>query len=426
MNCKKVLTVLHLGENLLNVQTRYLENAIRDHLTRLRQMVFLVGPRQVGKTTLAKKMLSSVVDGVNYFNWDLADHRKLLSTSIFPGKMRLNQPEQQIIVFDEIHKYPRWKNTLKGLFDLYEPQTHWIVTGSAGLNVYRKGQDSLLGRSFTYHLCPLSVAELAFNGNPKPLSADDLFRHSFAESLPEDQTFFERLLSFSGFPEPYFQANEQFLSQWRTTRLERLLNQDLAATEHLRNLALVEQLMFLLPHRVGSPLSLNNLREDLEVHFNTVKHWLALLERTFYGFTLYPYSSRLSRLIKKEAKWYLWDWTEVKDEGSRFENLVAVHLLKYVSYVNDLGLDRLTLHYIRDKEKREVDFLICKERKPYLLIECKNSSDDPHPALFYFADKLKTARAFQLIANPIRSRSHLKAGIQVDLISAASFLKMLA
>src|SRR3990167_8782865 len=153
--------------------SRYLSAPLRQHLQDNRQMIFLVGPRQVGKTTLAKSFLTPPLPGITYFNWDNTDDRKRLSTQVIPGKLRLDAPNQAVIVFDEFHKYPHWKNALKGLFDLYEPQTHWIVTGSAGLNVYRKGQDSLLGRSFTYHLCPLSVAELPFNGNPKPLSADD-------------------------------------------------------------------------------------------------------------------------------------------------------------------------------------------------------------------------------------------------------------
>lgn len=385
-------------------------------------MVFLVGPRQVGKTTLAKSLLSNPIDGINYFNWDIAAHRKVLSTQIFTDKVDLSGSERRIIVFDEIHKFPRWKNAIKGLFDKYEPNSHWIITGSAALNVYRKGQDSLMGRSFTYHLCPFSVAEALGSAPLKDNPLENLITCEI--SKPDDKTnkIFELLLKFSGFPEPFLKENEAFLRRWRTSRLDRLINQDLAGTESLKNLPLVEQLMFLMPERVGSPLSLNSLREDLEVHFATIKHWVELLERVFYGFKIRPYGGHSARMLKKEAKWYLWDWTEITDEGFRFENLIAVHLMKYVYYVNDLGIDNLSLHFVRDKEKREVDFLICRRKKPFLLIECKLRDQTPSKSLIHFARVLKPKRSIQLTADAIDPVTIRDKDIKVDILPAASFL----
>ena len=389
-------------------------------------MIFLVGPRQVGKTTLAKSFLTPPLPGITYFNWDNTDDRKRLSTQVIPGKLRLDAPNQAVIVFDEFHKYPHWKNALKGLFDLYEPHTHWIVTGSAALNVYRKGQDSLLGRSFTYHLAPFSVAEL-LNLTP-PLSAtpvEHLLEMTPSRAGKEADDAFTHLMQWSGFPEPLFKASPQFLIQWRRSRLDRLINQDLAAIENLRNLSLVETLMFLLPAKVGSPLSIASLREDLNVHFATVKHWLTLLEHVFYGFSLSPYTGNMARALKKERKWYLWDWTELDTPGLRFENLVAVHLWKYVNFVNDTGLGDLSLHYLRDKEKHEIDFIICNKQKPILAIECKNRDQTPSSALAYYGKRLTIPRLIQLVAEPIDPIKVSTNGVTIDLLSAADFLKEL-
>lgn len=404
---------------------RYLKTPLKQHLKTLRQMIFLVGPRQVGKTTLAKQLIPRIIDGVNYFNWDLAKHRTILTRQVFPGKLELSGAGQEIIVFDEIHKYHRWKNALKGLFDKYEPEAHWIVTGSAALNVYRKGQDSLMGRSFTYHLCPLSVAELDKPKRAEVRGIDELSTRKVTKPDAKTQNNFEHLLSFSGFPEPFLKKSPSFLRRWRTARLDRLINQDLAAIENLRHLPLVENLMFLLPERIGSPLSLNSLREDLEVHFATVKHWIKLLERIFYGFSVKPFTGKLARMIKKEVKWYLWDWTEIENEGYRFENLVAVHLLKYVHYINDLGLDDISLHYVRDTNQREVDFLVCRNKKPIILIECKASDASPSKSLAHFSRLLKVQRAIQVTAEPIHPRAVRQQDIQIDIVPASSFLKEL-
>lgn len=348
----------------------------------------------------------------------------LVSTRIFPGKERLDTDDRSIIVFDELHKYPRWKNVLKGLFDVHEPRTHWVVTGSAMLNVYRRGQDSLLGRQFTYHLAPFSVAELLTQGR-QPLLPKALKPASWTAPTPQAAEAMRTLLQFGGFPEPLFRAETGFLTRWRRTRLDRLVNQDLAATETLRFLPLVEQLMFLLPERVGSPLSLNSLREDLEVHFATIKHWMTLLERVFYGFFVRPYGKRSARLLKKEAKWYLWDWTEIVDPGARFENLVAVHLRKYVDYLNDTGEGNLDLCYVRDKEKREVDFLICQDRKPALLIECKLSAAALSPALRYYAALFQVPNALQITQDVVPLQIQRDGTRTLALCSAARFLQEL-
>lgn len=401
---------------------RYLAPVIAEHLKDLRQMVFLTGPRQVGKTTLAKSFLHPVEPGTNYYNWDVTAERKKLLSKIFSGEETLGG--DGIIVFDEIHKYLRWKNTLKGLFDQYEPHTHWIVTGSARLDVYRRGQGSLLGRHFTYHLSPYSVAELVAHTAAVPVG-ELLARASQFENTTTCRDALTVLNKFGGFPEPLFTAKENFLRQWRESRLDRLVNQDLGSLEALRNLPMVEQLMMLLPSRVGSLLSINNLREDLEVHFATVKHWLELLENAYYGFFIRPFSKKTGRMLKKESKWYVWDWSELDDPAARYENLVAVHLRKYVDYMCDTGKAKLSLHFVRDKEKRDVDFVICDSLKPALLVECKLSDAAPADSLLYFARQLKVPAAVQIIMSDVPMRQVAKDPSPIWVMPASRFLSAL-
>lgn len=405
---------------------RYLSEPLKKHLSANRQMAFIVGPRQVGKTTLAESFLKEVKPGWNYFNWDDPRQRKILLQDVFTGRFSFSAQAQPIVVFDEIHKYPRWKNSLKGLFDLHQPNTHWIITGSAALDVYRKGQDSLVGRHFTYHLCPYSVAELlGMAMSPSFVSEIKSSKLVLEKPSQKSQESLEKLFRLGGFPEPLFKEEESFLNQWRTTRIDRLINQDLAALEQLRHLPLVENLVLLLPERVGNPLSINSLREDLNLHFSTVKHWLELLSRVFYGFPIYPYTGKLTRMLKKEMKYYLWDWTEIKDPGYRFENMTAVHLQKWISYLNDTGCGLFSLHYLRDKEKREVDFLICEDRKPLLAVECKYADRKLSPSLCHYAEALKIPYSIQLCFEPAETWVKKNVLGTCHTSSAASFFEKL-
>lgn len=356
------------------MQQRYLKEPIQTVALHRHKMAFISGPRQVGKTTLAKSF-SGDFSHCFYGNWDETQFRRLWIKD--PGQMvsRFDLTKVKdtfLVILDEIHKSKLWKSRLKGFYDSWSNQLQILVTGSARLNVYEKGGDSLMGRYYHFRLHPLSYGELA---RPGPLDPEQwksrLWTSQDVQVFPQ---VMENLIRFSGFPEPYFAANPKIMNLWRTGRQEKIIREDLRDLSRIPELSQVEMLASLLPTKIGSPFSVQSLREDLEVSFDTVKRWLKYLEELYYFFELKPWTKSVTRTLKKEGKIYLYDWTECEDRGPLFENFLAGHLLKAVHYWTDTGEGEFGLHYLRNKEKEEVDFLITRKRKPWLMVEAKNNS----------------------------------------------------
>jgi predicted AAA+ superfamily ATPase len=347
---------------------RYLENPVGNSLGK--KMVFVGGPRQVGKTTFALGFLGEDADETHpaYLNWD--------HPSIPPKVRKAELPAgQPLILFDEIHKYARWRNLLKGIYDTEKSQRQILVTGSARLDYYRKGGDSLAGRYRYFRLHPFSLREV--HRNP---SSSDL----------------EALLKFGGFPEPFLSQNETEHRIWQRDRMARVIRDDLRDLEHVREVSLIEHLSDLLPSKIGSPLSIKSLREDLQIDHKTAERWLQILENLYVCFRLSPYGPPRVRAVKKERKLYLWDWSSVEDLGPRFENLVASQLLKYCHWIEDTEGYSMELRYLRDTAAREVDFVVLKERKPLFAVECKAGEKAISPALRYFAERTPIPRFYQV------------------------------
>jgi predicted AAA+ superfamily ATPase len=396
---------------------RYAASAVEETLAEPK-MAFISGPRQVGKTTLAKEVLTDPESA--YFNWDLERHRRLILRS---GGQFWEEPSGKArarIVLDEIHKYPRWKRLLKGLFDEYRDEVEMIVTGSGRLDAYQKGGDSMFGRYALHRLHPFTVGELLANGRQKVLTPTQ-FEAALgeAERVRGAEAALAQIERFTGFPEPLFAGRTERLNRWRRARRNLVLREDLRDLTRIRELGLVDQLVSLLPERIGSPLSVNALREDLGVAFDTAKAWIDALARLYFVFELRPFAGKLARTLRREAKVYLFDTSEIEDPGARFENLVALHLLKLVDAWNDLGHGDFALAYVRDKERREVDFLVTERRRPYLLVEAKLSDGQPIPALRYFRDRLKAKHAVQVVRTGPARKAH---GVQV--IPADRFLAL--
>ena len=352
---------------------RYLAAQIERDLSR--KMVFVAGPRQVGKTTLARMLLDS---RRGYLNWDVAEDRESI--------LRRELPPGDLLVLDEIHKYRGWRNYLKGLFDGRRRATRILVTGSARLEAYRFGGDSLQGRYHLLRLHPLSAAELDI-GTPGELGD---------------------LLALGGFPEPWFGASRVEARRWARDYRTLLIREEVASLERVQDLGSLELLMLRLPDLVGSPLSVNALREDLRVSHKSVAAWLRVFERLYAIFRLPPFGAPRIRAVKKEQKHYHLDWSLVPDESARFENLVACHLLKWVHFRQDaLGLD-VELRYFRDTDGREVDFVIVDRDRPILCVECKWNDAPVDRSLRYFKARFPDCDAWQISA--VGTKDYLGAG----------------
>jgi hypothetical protein len=342
---------------------RYLQSAVEHDLDR--KMVFVGGPRQVGKTQLGKMVIA---DPAAYLNFDVPAHRD----AILRGEL----PPTQAWFFDEIHKYRSWRNYLKGLYDAAGGRKRILVTGSARLDFYRFGGDSLQGRYYYLRLHPLTLAEVGGS------SGEDL----------------AALLRLSGFPEPFLGGSETEARRWSLAYRERMVREEVTSLESISDLSKLELLTCALPARVGSPLSINALREDLQVSHPTVARWLQVLERLYAIFRVPPFGSPRLRAVKKEQKHYHFDWTVVGDNGARFENLVASHLLKWVHYQLDTQGRAVELRYYRDIDGREVDFVLTDHARPIGFVECKWDDAEVSPSLRYLCRRFPGVPAWQLSA----------------------------
>jgi predicted AAA+ superfamily ATPase len=345
---------------MAGIPERYLRRAVEADLAE--KMVFLGGPRQVGKTTLARSLPHGKT---GYLNWDIPEDRaRILARTL---------PDSPLWIFDELHKFRGWRAYLKGLYDKTLGTPAIMVTGSARLDWYRYGGDSLQGRYHYLRLHPVSVAELGGE----------------ADALQE-------LYEKGGFPEPLLKRDARGARRWSLEYRARLLRDDLGSVENLQDVGRMELLMASLPDRVGSPLSVQALAEDLQLSQPTCARWLDAFERVYAIFRVHPFGAPKLRAVKKAAKHYHFDWTLVKEPGPRFENLVGSHLLKWVHHQMDVEGRELDLRYFRDIDGREVDFVVTESRRPILAVECKKSPGAVDRGLRYFVERFPGLEAWQV------------------------------
>ncbi len=340
---------------------RYLTEQIKKDLQK--KMVFLGGPRQVGKTTLARSLSNKEA----YLNWDDPEDREKI--------LKRELPTNKLWIFDEIHKYKQWRNYLKGLYDKNKTDKEILVTGSARLDLYRRGGDSLQGR---YHFLRLH-----------PLSLDEL--------VSQKHNDLKQLFELGGFPEPFFSSSKIDSKRWSREYRQRILQEDILPIERIDDLGTAELLMMRLPELVSGPLSINALREDLQVSHKTVSRLLDIFERFYAIFRLSVFGSPKVKAVKKEMKHYHYDWTLISDQGARFENMISCHLLKWCQYFEDTQGRSLQLSFYKDSEQREVDFVITENKKPLCFIEVKLSEKTISPSLNYLKKKFPNVKAFQIL-----------------------------
>jgi predicted AAA+ superfamily ATPase len=360
-----------------------------------KSMIFMAGPRQVGKTTLAQSLADSYMNNV-YLNWDILSHRaRFIDNPTFFEEIELKDESTPLVVLDEIHKYKDWKNYLKGIYDQFHQEYQFLVSGSGRLDIYQKGGDSLAGRYYLFHLWPFTVAELGksnvsldeFQQNPLRIS---MKRHG------ELKEVWSTLAEFSGFPKPYLSGRKTTYRRWSNTYSQRLIREDIRDLTGVKSIGDMETLYYLLPSKVGSPISIPSLSQNLKVSYNTVRNWLTMFQRFFMIFSISPWTRKIARTIQKEQKVYLWDVPRIQDSAARFENMVALELYRAVSIWNDMGYGNFSLHFIKNKEQQEVDFLIAEDHRPMLLVEAKFADTQPSSSLIKFQNALDV-HAVQLV-----------------------------
>lgn len=391
-----------------------------------RQMRFIAGPRQSGKTTLAKSILQTQGDNSLYFNWDAREikirHSRKEDLIKTAAGTSASKSGKRWACFDEIHKMPKWKNILKSYFDIYEEKIQLLVTGSARLDLFRKSGDSLAGRYFLFHLLPVSLFELSRPRQEElqfAPSAEQFVESRISHTKKNHQALMETLLAHSGFPEPLLKADDAFLRIWKRDYLDRIVREDLRDLTRIAELENVAGVVAVLPSRIGSPLSVNSLREDFNVSHETIQNYLHALKLCYVVFEISAYAKTISRALKKEKKVYFFDWTRVEEEAARFENYVATELYQWVTWWQDSGAGEFQLFYVKVRSGQECDFMITKDKKPWLMIEAKLKDQPIASHLYHFSEKLGGIPIVQLA----KQAGVLFAGHSKDYrISASRFL----
>ncbi len=358
-----------------------------------KKIVFLVGPRQVGKTWLAKDIAQSNKNAL-YLNYDSKEDRDIIHSESW-------LETTDLLILDELHKMDGWKNYLKGIYDTRPNNLQILVTGSARLDISRYVGDSLLGRFYLHRLLPFSPQEFAE------------IKHEF--SLLD-------LIERSGFPEPYLSKNEQDVRRWRNNYIDGLVRFDVLEYENIQEIRYFKLILDMLRERVGSPISFNAIAEEMKKSPNTVKRYIQIMEDLYIIFKITPFSKMISRSILKQPKIYFYDTGMVKgDMGKKFENLVAISLQKYMYELIDQKGEHVRIHYLRTKDGREIDFAFLHNGELDRMIEVKYNDAHIDKNVLYFSEKYSLP-ATQIVMNLKRER---KINNLVDLREAKEYLSNL-
>jgi len=372
----------------MRIRQRFYDAVLDEHLATRRQMAFVSGPRQVGKTTTCRNHAG------RYVNWDNLDDREqiLAGPARLAERLNLNRLSQAapVALFDGLHKHPRWKAFLKGFFDTYSEQVRIVVTGSSRMDVYRRGGDSLMGRYFLYRMHPFSVAETVCRDIP-------VSDHIVRPPRKAKEQDFAALWDHGGYPEPFLKRDPRFSRRWQSLRTQQLLREDVRDLSQIQQFDQLEMLVKLLGDRSARQLVYSSLARQVRVSVDTIRRWIDALGRLHLGFLVRPWFRNVSRSLRKEPKWLLRDWAGIEDPGARAETFVGCHLLKAVEGWSDLGLGTFQLAYLRDKSQREVDFVIVRDGAPWFLVEVKHQDDAIGPALKHFQEQTGAPFAFQVV-----------------------------
>lgn len=412
---KMVWTILRIMRNWSMIRKRLYDQILQDHFAINRQMAWVSGPRQVGKTTVCRSL------GGHYLNWDNADDRRVILRG--PGevaeRLHLNRLTggRVSVVFDELHKHTKWRHFLKGFFDVYEDAVQIAVTGSSRLEIFRRGGDSLMGRYFLYRMHPWSAGECVRTNLPPDQAIQP------PRPVPDEDWF--ALWEHGGFPEPFLRREPRFTRRWLSLRQDQLVREDIRGFAQIYDLGTMETFTRILAERSGQQLVYSHLAAEVGAAVDTIKRWVSLLDRLHFGFLVRPWYANVAKSLRKEPKWFLRDWAGVVGDGARAETLVACHLVKAVETWTDLGLGHFELRYLRDKLKREVDFLVVRDRKPWFLVEVKTSDQRLSDSLAHFQKMTRAPHAFQVVMEMPSVRADCFTKTRPTLVPARTLLSQL-
>ncbi|OGT65993.1 MAG: hypothetical protein A3J38_10480 [Gammaproteobacteria bacterium RIFCSPHIGHO2_12_FULL_45_9] len=370
---------------------RLYTEVVRSHLKSYGQMVFIGGARQVGKTTVSETVMAERARAYS-LNWDNQDDQMLIlrgpQAIIEHFNIQSLAEGSALLVFDELHKYTDWRNFIKGFYDTYKSFVNIIVTGSAKLDIFRYSGDSLMGRYFLYRVHPVSVREYLDTRIPP---------QEISPPQEIEDVLFQRLLIRGGFPEPFIKDNTRFFNTWQKLREQQLFEEDIQSITRIREIAQMRMLAVMLKNQAGQLVNFHELSKQIRVSSETIASWVETLCAFYYCFSIKPWHTNITRSLLKQPKIYLYDWSLIQDVGARCENFIASHLLKAVQFWTDTGLGNYDLYFLRDKEKREVDFLVTKDEKPWFLVEAKHGDNARiSKNLTYFQQETQAAHAFQV------------------------------
>ena len=271
---------------------RYLDDLIATDLKK--KAVVLTGPRQVGKTTISRNLMAGL-PSAQYLNWDVPSDRSVLTRQSW-------NPRAPLLVLDEIHKMAKWKTWLKGVIDGRPAGQAILVTGSARMETFRQGGESLAGRYVAFRLHPVSVREWCEQVGGSPGDA------------------LERLMERGGFPEPCLADDPVQADRWRRQYFTDLIREDVVEFSRIHEINTMRLFAEMLRDRVGSPLSLASIARDLAVSPVTLARYLDILQALYIVFTVHPWHRNIGRAILKAPKVYFFDTGLVRGDeacGSR-------------------------------------------------------------------------------------------------------------
>ena len=346
--------------------------------------IFIIGPRQVGKTTFALQLSKNYSES-KYLNYDV-NGEIIIKDPFFYESVNRKNGEKPLIILDEIHKYSNWKLYIKKIYDRDHDDYNFLITGSGRLDIYQKGGDALIGRYEKTYMFPLTMSEFGKRRTLKNFITDPLKGFDI-NSSKESRNIINNLLDFSPFPEPFIRSSKAFYKRWENSSLSKIIRQDIRDAANILNIDKMDKLMKLIPESICSTINYSNYSKLLNVSPNTIKKWIETFSSFFILFSIMPYN-KISRAIRKDKKYYFFNYTYVKDKGKRFENFVALELHRFVTYWNMLGEGDFDLRYIRNKEREEVDFLLLKDGKPFLMVEAKVGNERVSKSIYKFQRNL--------------------------------------